>query len=297
MTDLKVLLQSMRVPFLLLTPVCVFLGASIAVSNQVNIDTNILVLALLAALSAHISVNTLNEFFDFKSGLDLITIKTPFSGGSGALPGKPEMVNAVAMVGIVSLVVTIIIGSYFIWRFGGEIIPLGFIGVILITSYTTWINKYPLFCLLAPGVGFGFIMVVGTQYVLMGQYLSLSWLVAVVPFFQVSNLLLLNQYPDIEADASVGRNHFPIAYGVERSNLIYGLFVLGTAVAIVGYLLVGYLPSLSMIALLPTPLALFSLSGAIKYREKIGMYPQYLAANVAVAILTPMLLGISIIYG
>ncbi len=41
-------------------------------------------LALLGAFLAHISVNTLNEYFDFKSGLDLETIKTPFSGGSGA---------------------------------------------------------------------------------------------------------------------------------------------------------------------------------------------------------------------
>jgi 1,4-dihydroxy-2-naphthoate octaprenyltransferase len=45
------------------------------------------------------------------------------------------------------------------------------------------------------------------------------------------------------------------------------------------------------------PLALFSLSGALKYRENIGSYPQYLGSNVAATILTPLLLGISIIYG
>jgi 1,4-dihydroxy-2-naphthoate octaprenyltransferase len=45
------------------------------------------------------------------------------------------------------------------------------------------------------------------------------------------------------------------------------------------------------------PLALFSLTGAIKHGENIGSFPQYLGANVAVAILTPLLLGISIIFG
>jgi len=38
----------------------------------------------MATLSAHIAVNTLNEYMDFKSGLDYETLKTPFAGGSGA---------------------------------------------------------------------------------------------------------------------------------------------------------------------------------------------------------------------
>ncbi len=82
---LKAIFQSMRLPFLTLTFACVFLGMSIAVANQVSINILILMLALLGAPLAHISVNTLNEYFDFKSGLDLNTVKTPFSGGSGAL--------------------------------------------------------------------------------------------------------------------------------------------------------------------------------------------------------------------
>jgi hypothetical protein len=48
-------------------------------------------LIFIGALFAHISVNTLNEYFDFKSGLDLTANKTPFSGGSGALPNTPDV--------------------------------------------------------------------------------------------------------------------------------------------------------------------------------------------------------------
>lgn len=48
-------------------------------------------LALLGALSAYISVNVFNEYIDFKTGLDLVTRRTPFSGGSGTLPANPEM--------------------------------------------------------------------------------------------------------------------------------------------------------------------------------------------------------------
>ncbi len=294
---LKTVVQSMRFPFLVLTPVCIFLGVSTVIANQTNISLLSLVLALLGALLAHISVNTLNEYFDFKSGLDLITIRTKFSGGSGALPQNPEMLSTVLTVGIASLIATVMIGFFFIWKYGMGIIPIGIAGLILIVTYTKWINKYPFLCLVAPGIGFGFLIVAGTQFVLEGEYALLPWLVAVIPFFLVNNLLLLNQYPDIKADTNVGRNHFPIAYGVNFSNMVYGLFTLATILAIVIYVLTSYLPIFSLIALLPMPLAFFSLYGAIKYKTTIGSHPQYLGANVAVTILTPLLLGISIIIG
>ncbi len=223
----------MRVPFLVLAPVCVFLGMSTVVANQASVNLLVLLLALAGAFLAHISVNTLNEYFDFKSGLDLETLKTPFSGGSGALPQNPEMVGSVLAVGLASSIFLFMIGSYFVWQFGTGIIPIGITGLVIIATYTSWINKHPFLCLVAPGIGFGFLMVAGTQFVLQGEYTPLSWLVAAVPFFLVNNLLLLNQYPDIKADAKAGRYHFPIAYGVKRSNLVYGLFALATAVVII----------------------------------------------------------------
>jgi len=295
--DSKVIIQSTRIPFLVITPASVFLGASTVVVNELSINLYFLGLALIGALFAHVSVNALKEYFDFKSGLDLMTKKTPFSGGSGSLPDKPEMLNTVLAVALVSLLITLVIGIFFVWQYGVGIVPLGLIGISLIVFYSGWINKYPYLCLIAPGVGFGFLMVVGTQYVLVGQYMTLSWMVALIPFFMVNNLLLLNQYPDIQADSKVGRNHFPIAFGLKRSNLIYGLFILLTIAAIIGHILSGYFPVLSLIAILPVPLALYSLSGAINHGENIGAYPQYLAANVATVILMPLLLGVSLIYG
>ncbi len=293
----NVVFLSMRVPFLILTLACVFLGASTVVASQSAVSLPLLFLALLGALLAHISVNTLNEYFDFKSGLDFETVKTQFSGGSGALPKNPEMVGTVLTVGVMSSISLLVIGMFFVWQYGAGIIPIGITGLVLIATYTGWINKHPFICLVAPGLGFGFLMVAGTQFVLQGEYMNLSWLVAVIPFLLVNNLLLLNQYPDIKADANAGRNHFPIAYGVSRSTVVYGVFLLATIIAIVSYVITGYLPVLSLIALIPMPLAFFSLSGAIKYGDKIGQYPQYLGANVAVTILTTLLLGVSLIAG
>ncbi len=297
MQAIKTIIDSIRLPFLILTPVCVFLGVSTIVANKTPVDIPLLALTLLGALSAHISVNTLNEYFDFKSGLDLETKRTAFSGGSGALPRNPEMLDLVLAVGITTLVATLLIGIFFIWTYSWEIIPIGMVGILLIITYTQLLNKSPYLCLIAPGSGFGFLIVVGTQFVLKGHYIPLSWLVAFVPFFLINNLLLLNQYPDIQADANAGRHHFPIAYGVNRCNSVYALFALASVAIILIYVLTGLLPRLSLIALLPMPLALFALSGAIKYGQNIGLHPQYLGANVAVTLLVPLMLGISIIYG
>ncbi|MGB5441321.1 MAG: prenyltransferase [Gammaproteobacteria bacterium] len=288
-------IQSMRGPFLVLTPVCVLLGASTVVANQARVDLQLLLLALLGAVLAHISVNTLNEYLDFKSGLDLNTTRTRFSGGSGALPRDPGRADAVFTTGVISLLGTLLIGFFFVWKHGWGILPIGAAGLVLILSYTGWINKHPFLCLVAPGTGFGILMVVGTQYVLQGDYATLSWLVAVVPFLLVNNLLLLNQYPDIKADAGAGRRHLPIACGTTVSSRVYALFAVATILAIAGYILLGWLPAASLVALLPMPLAFFALYGAAKHGETLGKFPRYLGANTAVAILTPLLLGVSLV--
>ncbi|MFT7131172.1 MAG: 1,4-dihydroxy-2-naphthoate octaprenyltransferase [Gammaproteobacteria bacterium] len=291
----EVVIRSMRVPFLILTPVCVFLGMSNAIFQHLSINLVALALAFVGALLAHVSVNTINEYCDFESGLDLTTNRTSFSGGSGALPENPDMALSVLGVGVFSLVATFSIGVYFYIELGFGIVPIGVVGLLLIVTYTGWINKHPLLCLLAPGLGFGVLMVLGTHYVLAGEYSRLSWVTAAIPFFLVNNLLLLNQYPDLAADRRVGRNHFPIAYTVKGSNIIYALFLLLTVAVLVGSIFLGILPGLSLIALIPMPLALYSLAGAIVHGEGIGSFPQYLASNVAVTILTPLLLGVSLI--
>ena len=271
----RTLFQSMRPSFLILSPVCVFLGASTAISATGSVDASALTLIVIGALCAHISVNTLNEYVDFKSGLDLITIKTPFSGGSGALPGDPAMANMVLAAGLVTFSLT----------------------MAIILTYSKWLNRWPFLCLIAPGLGFGILMVVGTHYLLAGENAISAWLAALVPFFLVNNLLLLNQYPDIQADKSIGRNHFPIAFGTRTSSYVYGLFFISAYSTILIGMYYGYFPGLSLRALLPVALSAYAVKGALKHAENIGMHTQYLGANVGATILTPLLLGISLTFG
>jgi len=292
---IKTIVQTMRPSFLILTLICVFLGISTSFVTGVLIDKSLLILVFIGAMSAHISVNMLNEYHDFKSGLDFKTKKTPFSGGSGALPKNPKAAKIVLPVGLLSLFITSTIGLYLIVRIGPQIMPIGLIGVVIIVTYTQWLNRIPLLCLIAPGLGLGLLMVVGTHTVLAGESSKLVWLVSLIPFFLINNLLLLNQYPDMQADSSVGRNTFPLAFGIKCSNIVYALFTVTAYSLVLLYVFIGILSPISMIALLPILLSLFVLIGAIKHQSNIGRYPRYLAANVVATIITPFLLGLSLL--
>jgi len=295
--NLSTAARSTRAPFLLLTPACVLLGASLVPTGFSTLHWYLLATALLGGLMAHISVNSLNEYFDFQSGLDLETVKTPFSGGSGALPQNPEAAQAVLFLGVASLALTLLIGAFFVWMHGPAILPIGVLGALLVATYTPWINRRPLICLLAPGLGFGFLMVVGTQFAITGDYRGLSWFAALVPFFLVNNLLLLNQYPDVNADARAGRNHFPIAYGIRAGNIVYGGSALLAALVILVGVAANWFPTLSLTALLPLLLTPFALYGAVKHGQDIGDFPKYLAANVAAAVTTPIILAVALLTG
>lgn len=261
------------------------------------IDLAELLLILLGALSAHASVNLLNEYLDFSSGLDLHTQRTPFSGGSGALPGQPSMKNAVLVTGLLTLAVTVVVGCMLVHRHGWALVPPGLAGVALVVLYTGWINRHPVLCLLAPGTGFGLLMVAGSAYVLQGQYLPLSWLAGLVPFFQVNNLLLINQYPDIDADRMAGRRHLPIVYGTTVASRIYALFALAAAVTVVAGVFWSVFPMLSLAALVPMMPAFHVYRVARGHAGHIAERPACMAVNVAITLLTPLVLAATIIVG
>jgi len=288
------LLGPMRLPFLVLPPVCVALGAGTALWTEGSLNGLHLVLAFVGSVAAHISVNALNEYFDFRSGLDLRTRPTPFSGGSGTLPSHPGATGVALWTGLVSLAIAALVGIYFLFVHGLALLPLGILGLVLIVSYTSWITHYPLLCLIAPGLGFGTFMVMGTDFVLTGSYSWEAFFASLVPFFLVSNLLLINQFPDVEADKSVGRRHYPIVLGRRASSLIYAGFLLGAYLSIIAGWALGFLPALALLGLLTTIIAVPTALGAYRYAEDTEKLVPYLGRDVLIVVLTPLLVSVGL---
>ena len=287
--------MQIRAPFLLVTLISVLVGVSVAVYQSYHINALYLGLALVGALLSHIAVNVLNEYFDYKSGVDFKTIKTPFSGGSGVLPAGLLNPRNVYVVGIACIAGIIAIGGYFIYAQGPLIIPIGVVGILTVYFYTTYITKSPLICAIAPGLGFGPLMVMGTYFALTGTYSLAAGLASLVPGFLVSNLLLLNQFPDVEADASVSRRHYPITVGLEKSSLIYTAFVLAAYLALIISVEVDKLPDLALLGLVTLPLGLLVVMGVRKYHNQMERLIPVMARNVMLTLFFPMLMAIGII--
>ncbi len=290
----NVLIGPMRPNFLILTPACVFLGIATAFWSGAALNPLYIVLILTGAVMAHISVNALNEYHDFKSGLDLVTEATPFSGGTKTLPNNPTKAHLALISGIVSIVLVACIGIYFVVERGPWILPVGILGLVIIYTYTPLLTRSPFLCLIAPGLGFGPLMVMGTDFILTGHY---SWTAAVaslVPFFLVNDLLLLNQFPDVEPDRQYGRDHLLIRIGRPAGARVYVLFLILTYIVIFFACLFEVLPQGSLLGLLTLILAVPVMRGVIRHADDIPNLIPYMVKNVIINISTPVLMALGL---
>lgn len=297
MKNWKPLLGTIRPPFLVLAPACVLVGLGSAYLETHHINWLYFVLALIAGVCAHISVNVFNEYFDFKTDVDSRTQRTPFSGGSGTLQAHPELANGALAISWLSLAITGAIGLFFLSVWGWKALPIGILGLVLLYGYTAWMVYQPALCLIAPGLGFGPLMVLSTHFALTGAFSWQALIASLVPFFLVSNLLLLNQFPDVEADRSVGRRHFPILWGRTLSGYIYIAFLIAAYLVVILGVFLGFLPRFSLLALLTLIFAVQIIRNVLKNSENVPALIPAMGQNVLVNLLTPVLLAIGLFIG
>lgn len=294
MSVVATIARSARPNFLILTPVCIFPGLAAAHSAGHAPDAWTVTLILVAGLLAHAAVNLLNEWDDFRSGLDLATQRTPFSGGSGALPAVPAAAPAVLVAGLAGLGISALIGLYLMSLSGPGLLLPGLVGIFLVLAYTAWITRRPLLCLLAPGIGFGPIMVAGSYYAVAGEYSLVAIWASMTPFFLVSGLLLINQFPDLEPDRDHGRLHMPILLGRSASARLFALVLALAYVVPVTGVLAGVLPVTALLVLLPAPAAFLVGRKALIHAEETGPLTPWLGLNVATLMVTIVLLGVGL---
>ncbi|PHS00523.1 MAG: prenyltransferase [Oceanobacter sp.] len=294
-SQLSTVISTMRLPFLILTPICVLLGVSSVAGISALLSLHVC-LVFAGALLAHVSVNMLNEYQDFKSGLDLVTERTPFSGGSGGLPDNPQAAPVVFMGALVALVGVIAIGFLLAVQYPLLWI-LGVIGSVIILTYTQYINRIPWLCLVAPGVGFGLLMVAGAAIVvgdITGHELSITC-AALLAFFMVNNLLLANQFPDIKADAEHGREHLLIKYGAAAGVKAYVITTLLAGLTIVIATILDVWTPWVLLALLPWSLTLKTWMALNSLKENIAQQPEALGLNVVATLLTPLVVSVALL--
>ncbi len=293
----KIWFLETRPQFLLLSLVLAFLGNCIAWYEFKEFGGTFhlgyALLAFVGLFLCHISVNVLNDYFDYRSGIDLEVKRTPFSGGSGVLPAALLKPRQVFWFGLVSFLLAVPIGVYFVIARGWLLLPLLVVGAACALLYTPFITKvgWPEW---APGVGLGALPVLGIYFVQTTAY-TLPAVIACIPSgILVHNLLLLSEFPDAEADKKAGRKTLPIIMGKEKAWIVYSVLTIVVYLWIIGGVVTEKMPVFSLLALLTLPLAIKAIRGARKHGEMSRLVPA-MANNVLVVLLTQLLLGIGYI--
>jgi 1,4-dihydroxy-2-naphthoate octaprenyltransferase len=299
LSNLKFWFLETRPQFLILSVVLAFYGTAIAWYDR-SYNLWYALLAGFGLLLTHASVNILNDYFDFRSGIDQAAKRTPFSGGSGILPAGLLTPRQVLWLGIATFVLAVPIGIFFIIIKGWQLLPLLLVAAFFILLYSPLILKRP-WPEWAAGAGLGALPILGMYFAQTGAYTGAALVACIPPAFLVHNLLLLNEFPDVEADKIAKRQTMPIAVGRKRAAIFYSIVNAAVYIWIIAWVIAGSLfdapysmPAWTLLALLTIPLSIRAIRGAVHNDDASKLMPG-MAANVMNVMLTQLLLGIGYI--
>ncbi len=249
MTNLKYYLGVARAPFLVLSITLIASGAAASAYDGTFRWSRTLV-ALLGLVALHIAVNALNEASDLRTGIDLNTERTPFSGGSGTLPAGHLSERTARIFGYGAFLVGAACGAWFLRQVGPGLIPIFVVGAVCVLAYTEVLARIGV-GEIAAGFGLGALPILGTAMVQDGTLGPAAIAASIPAFFMTFNLLFLNEFPDEKADREGGRRHLVILLGRKRAAGVYAAAALATPLSILVGIALKVLPLTSVLALLP----------------------------------------------
>jgi len=219
---ISVWVRVIRVRFLLASIIAVSVGLAITWWHTGNISIFDAILTMCGVLALHASVDLLNDYWDFKRGIDTTTHRTKMSGGSGVLPEgllKPAQVYA---AGITFLIIGTVIGIYFVATDGIVIGIILAFAVISIYFYSTKIVDWGLAEVFVAIKGS--MIVIGTYFVQTSQITESTVLAGIVIGVLSSLVLFITSFPDHDADKAKGRKTLVISLGMQKACSILWIF-------------------------------------------------------------------------
>ena len=254
---LSVWLRAIRVKFLLASVIAVSLGLSLAWHSGHPIDILHALLTFAGVISLHASVDLLNDYWDFKRGIDTKTKRTKMSGGTGVLPEGLLTPKSVYIVGIAFLILGAIIGIYFVIIFGITIgLILGF-AILSVIFYSTKIVNWGLAEVFVTIKGT--LIIIGTYYIQSQSIDDFTILAGIVVGVLSSLVLFVTSIPDHDVDKEKGRRTLIIIFGKANAVKTFLIFpILAYGIIIYG-VVSGLFPIYSLIVLLAKPFLIMAI--------------------------------------
>ncbi|MDH3779588.1 MAG: prenyltransferase [Nitrosopumilus sp.] len=292
---LSVWFRVIRVRFLLASIIAVSVGLALNWWQNSSIEPFDAILTFAGVMALHASVDLLNDFWDFKRGIDTKTTRTKMSGGTGVLPEGLLRPSSVYRAGVAFLIIGSIIGGYFVITDGIIIaVILGF-AILSIYFYSTKIVD--------SGLGEFFVavkgcmIVIGTFFIQSAEISVESVLAGIVVGSLSSLVLFIASFPDYDADKSKGRKTLVIVAGKENAVKLFWIFPLVSYFAIVVGVWLNLFPMISLIVFLSIPLMIKSGMGLQKNFNSVEDLVPYMSSTLMFGRITGVLFVISLLMG
>lgn len=242
----KRLLLATRPKFFAASVLPVLLGTAWGYKVGGQFDLVAFTLALAAILCVHGGANVLNDVFDELGGSDPINDERiyPYTGGSRFIQNGLMSVAEMARWGSTLIGVGMVLGAVLIAMKGMTVLLFGLAGIALATLYSVppvqlsargWGEA-------AVGLGFGVLPVCGAAWLQSGLIDGAVLLVSVPVSLWVANILLINEVPDIPADAQAGKRTLPVRLGRQGTRALYLCLHVSAVLAIALAISQGLLP-------------------------------------------------------
>lgn len=251
-----------RPAFLLLTVVACVLGTASAAACGCGLDLPLALGATALAVLAHAAGNVLNDLHDARNGADAVNQRGifPFTGGSRLIQTGAVTERQTAELATALLVFLVPAGLLLAVKAGGGVLLLGMAGLAL-----AWAYSAPPLKLVSRGLGeltvalVWFLVVVGADYVQRRHFFPIPAWVALGFAVLVAALLLINGFPDAEADARVSKRTLVVRLGPVKASALYTALVLGAHLWLAAGVWLLVPPSQALLGLVSLP---FSLAAA-----------------------------------
>jgi 1,4-dihydroxy-2-naphthoate octaprenyltransferase len=222
---IKRLLLATRPKFFAASVLPVLLGTAWGYKVGGQFDLLVFALALLAIVCVHAGANVLNDVFDELGGSDPINDNRiyPYTGGSRFIQNGVMSVAEMARWGSALIGVGMVLGAVLIAIKGMTVLLFGLAGIALATLYSMppvqlsargWGEA-------AVGVGFGVLPVCGAAWLQSGLIDGAVVLFSVPVSLWVANILLINEVPDVPADAQAGKRTLAVRLGRQGTRVLY----------------------------------------------------------------------------
>jgi 1,4-dihydroxy-2-naphthoate polyprenyltransferase len=176
-------------------------------------------IALICAFLIQIGSNLANDLFDHLSGADTKDRKGPMRVVAAGLVTPVQMRTALIIV----FGCTFLLGLYLVYTAGFAILIVGVLCIVASIAYTG--GPYPLgykgWGDVLAFVFFGLIGTMGTYYV---QSLNVSleaFLVSIPVGALITNILIVNNYRDLETDRKAGKRTTAVIFGRKFARMQY----------------------------------------------------------------------------